>query len=78
MNFIFEAEIICNHGDKFAVGRLAPIVLNGVSEVGIEGVNISSVPSYFDCMANRPLYSGGGGGVFFRNGGVKYLCNRCV
>ena len=54
MNFIFQAKIICDHGDKFTVGRLAPIVLNGVAEVGIESVNVSDAIKTGGAATHRP------------------------
>ncbi len=48
INLILQSQIIGNHCDKFAICRLSAIGLNGVAEIGIESVNVASVPSDLD------------------------------
>ena len=35
INLIFQSQIIGNHCDKFAIGGLSAVCLNGVAEIGI-------------------------------------------
>ena len=54
-DFIFQPHVVGDHGDEFGIGGFAPAVLDGVAEVGVEGVQIASVPGYLDGMADGPL-----------------------
>ena len=48
IQFIFKSQIIRDHGDKFRIGGLSSIILDGVSEIGIEGIHVTSVPRDLD------------------------------
>ena len=51
--FIFQTQIIGNHGDKFAVCGLAASVVDRISEIRIEHIDIPAIPSDLDGMTNR-------------------------
>ena len=53
--FIRQPQIIGDHGDKLAVRRLSAIVLNGVTEIGIERFDVTSVPSDLDRVTDGTL-----------------------
>lgn len=50
VQFVFKTEIICYHCNKFRVRGLSSVVLNSISEIGVEGINVASVPGYLDCV----------------------------
>ena len=41
-----KAKFVGNHGDKLTVGRLAAGAVNGVSEIGVQNIYVSAVPSH--------------------------------
>ena len=52
VQLISESEIIRYHCDKLAVCGLAAVVLHGVAEIGVEGVNVASVPRDLNGVAD--------------------------
>jgi len=54
---IRKAQIIGNHSDELAVGRLAAAGLYSIAEIGIEGIYVASVPSDLNGVANGSLDS---------------------
>ena len=67
IKLISESEIICDHRDKLTVRGLAAVVLHGIAEVGIESVNVASVPRDLNGVADSPLNAACGGLVFLEN-----------
>ena len=55
IQLVFQTEIVCDHSNEFAVGWLSSIVLNGIAEIGIERIHITSIPCNLNCMANGTL-----------------------
>ena len=45
--------------------------MNGVAEVGVQGLHVPTVPRHFNGMADGALYAAGCGLIFFGNGRVK-------
>ena len=75
VQFVFQSEIIRNHRDKLAIGGLTSVILNGVAEIGIEGIDVASIPRDLDGMANGTLYAARGRLVFLCDRRVEHLCN---
>lgn len=50
-----QAELVGDHCDKFRVCRLAAAVVYGIAKVGIERINVASVPRYLNCVAYSPF-----------------------
>lgn len=50
-----QAQLIGDHSDELAVGRLSPAIVNGKAKVGIEHVYVAAIPCYLDGMANGAL-----------------------
>ena len=76
LDFVSEAEVIRDHGNELGVCGLAAIVLNGVPEVGIEGIHVPAIPSYLDGMTDGALHAGGCGLILFCDRWVEDLGNR--
>ena len=72
-----KAKFVGNHGDKLTVGRLAAGAVNGVSEIGVQNIYVSAVPSHLYGMANGALYSGTGGIILLGHTGIQLLCH-CI
>jgi hypothetical protein len=70
IKLIFKAHIIRDHSNKLRVCGLAAIILDSVAKVGIEGINVASVPSYLNGVADGSFHTGCGGLVLFRHGRV--------
>ena len=67
IQFIFQSEIIGYHRDKLAVRGLASVVLNGIAEVGIEGIHVASVPRDLDRVTDGTLDAACGGLISAKN-----------
>ena len=70
-----HVDLIGDHGDKLAVGGLAPGRVDGVAEVVLQHLHISPVPRHLDGMADRPFHPGRGGLILFGNTGIELLGN---
>lgn len=66
-DLVFQTEIVGDHRDEFAVGRLAACVLDRVSEIGVERVDVTSVPCNLDRVTDREFYAGRGGRILLCN-----------
>ena len=75
-HLVFEAQIIRNHRNKLAVRGLSAVILDSISEVRIQRIDISSIPRDLDGVAYRSFDAACGGLVFLRNGRVENLCDR--
>ena len=76
IQFIFQAEIVGDHRNKLTVCWLPAIVLNGIAEVGIEGIHVTSIPRDLDSVADSALDAGSGGCILFSYRGVENLGDR--
>ena len=65
-----DSQLVGNHGDKFRIGRLSSGVVYGVSEIGIEYLDIASVPRNFDGVTDCSLHARGGGIKLLRHAGI--------
>ena len=76
LRHIRKTQIVRNHSNKLAVRRLAAAGLDRVAEIGIQGVNVASVPSNLDRVTDRALNTGRGSLVVLRNRRIKHLRHR--
>ena len=53
-----QAKLIGNHGNKLRIGGFSTSVVDGVSEIRIQNIDISPVPSHFNGMAYSPFDPG--------------------
>ena len=56
-----QLQLVCDQGNKFGIGGLPLGIADRVSEKSLKGVQVASVPGYFDGVADGALYSGRGG-----------------
>ena len=70
-----NAQFVGNHSDEFTVGGLSAAVLNGIAEIGVEHINIASVPGDFDRVADGTFDARRRGAECLGNLGVQYLRN---
>ena len=68
-----QPHLVSDHRDKFAVGGLAPQVVDGIAEVAVEGIHIAPVPRHLNGMADGALHAAGSGAVF-RIGNLPNCC----
>ena len=68
-----QPHLIGDHRDELTVGGFTPQVMDGIAEVAVEGIHISSIPRYLDGVADGALYAAGGGTVFLGNFRVQAL-----
>ena len=68
-----QPHLVGDHRNKFAVGGLATQVVDGVAEVAVEGVHITSIPRHLDGVADGTLHPAGGGAVFLGDFRVQTL-----
>ena len=68
-----QPHFVSDHRDEFAVGGLAPQVVDGIAEVAVEGIHIAPVPSHLDGVADGALHPAGGGAVFLGDFRVQTL-----
>ena len=76
VQFVFEAEIIGDHRDEFRIRGLSAVILNGVAEIGIEGIDVTSVPRDLDGVADGALHAACGGLIFLRDAWVEDFGDR--
>ena len=70
-----QPHFVSDHRDEFAVGGLAPQVVDGIAEVAVEGIHIAPVPRHLNGMADGPLHATGSGAVFLGNFRVEAFCH---
>ena len=70
-----QPHFVSDHRDEFAVGGLAPQVVDGIAEVAVEGIHIAPVPRHLNGMADGPLHAAGSGTVFLGNFRVEAFCH---
>ena len=76
IHLILESEIISDHCDELRIRRLSSTLLDGVAEVGVERIDVASVPCNFDGVSDRTLHAARSGGILFGNRRVEDLCHR--
>ena len=68
-----QRKLVSDQGNEFGIGGLTLGVADCVSKEALQGIQIASVPSYFDSVADGSFYSAGGGLEGFGHLGVQYL-----
>ena len=53
--FQLQLELIGNQGDEFRIRWLALGIADSIAEETLEGIQVASVPGYFDGMADSLL-----------------------
>ena len=75
IHLILQPQIVSDHRDKLAISGLSSVILNGVAEIRIERIHVTSVPCDLDCVADGALDAACGGLVLLCDGGVENFCN---
>ena len=75
IQFIFQSQIIGYHRDKLAICGLAAVVLNRVSEIGVKGIDVASVPCDLYCVADSALDTACRCLIFFSDRRIQNLCD---
>ena len=70
-----QPHLVSDHRDEFAVGGLAPQIVDGIAEVAVEGIHIAPVPCHLNGMADGALHAAGSGTVFLGNFRVEAFCH---
>ena len=55
VQLVFEPKIISDHGDKLAICGLSSVILDSISEIGIERINVTSIPRDLDGIEVEPV-----------------------
>ena len=71
--FELKLKLVGDEGDEFTIGRLALGITDCISKKALEGVQIASVPSHFDGVADGSLNAGGCGLEGFGDLRVEHL-----
>ena len=72
---VFKAYLVCNKRDKLAVSGFSLANIYSIAEKAVEGIDIASVPSYLDSVANSPLNARRRSGEFLCNRRIQKLCD---
>ena len=73
-----KLELVRNQGDELRIGGLALGVRDCIAEEPLQGIQIPSVPGYFNGMTDGPLYSGRRGLEGLGNLGVEDSLLHCL
>ena len=68
-----EGQFICDKGDELTIRGFSLGIADGIAEKSLERIQVASIPSYFDGMADGTLHTAGGGLESFCHLGVKHL-----
>ena len=66
-----DPDFVCEKRYAFAIRGFALAAVDGVTEIGIEHVNVATIPGDLYCVANCAFNPGRGGSVLFGNGRIK-------
>ena len=70
---LIQPHLVRNHCDELAIRWFSPQVMDGITEVAVEGVHIATVPCHLDGVADGALHPAGGGAVFLGDFRVQTL-----
>lgn len=62
-----KLELVCDKGNEFRIRGFSLGIANRVAKEPLQSIQIASVPSHLDGVANGPLYSGRRGLEGFRH-----------
>ena len=68
-----QPHLIGDHCNELRVRWFSAQVVDGITEVAVEGVHVSPVPSHLDGVADGALHAAGSGTVF-RIGNLPNCC----
>ena len=68
-----QPHLVGDHRDELRVRWFSAQVMDGITEVAVEGVHVSPVPCHFDGVADGALHPAGGGAVFLGDFRVEAL-----
>ena len=68
-----EGQFVCDKGDEFRIRGFSFGIADGIAEKSLQSIQITSVPGYFDGVADGSFHTAGGGLECFRHLGVEYL-----
>ena len=68
-----QPHLVSYHRNELRVRWFSAQVMDGITEVAVEGVHITPVPCHLDGVADGPLYPAGGGAVFLGDFRVEAL-----
>ena len=68
-----KLQFVSDQGDEFGIRRLTLRIADCVSKEALQGVQVTSVPGYFDGVADGTLHTAGCGLECFRHLGVQDL-----
>ena len=68
--FQLKLQFVSDKGDKFGIRRFSLGIADGIAEKSLQGVQVASVPGYFDGVSDSSLHSAGGGLECFGHLGV--------
>ena len=73
---LIQPHLIGYHRDELRIRWFSAQVMDGITEVAVEGVHVSPVPCHLDGVADGALHPAGGGAVFLGDFGVQALRHR--
>ena len=59
--FQLKLQFVCDKRDEFRIRGFSLGITDGIAEKSMQGIQIPSVPGYFDGMSDSTLHSGRGG-----------------
>lgn len=68
-----QPHLVGDHCDELRVRWFSAQVVDGITEVAVEGVHVSPVPRHLDGVADGALHPAGGGAVFLGDFRVQTL-----
>ena len=68
-----KLQFVSDKGDEFGIRGFTLGIADSIAEKSLQGIQIASVPGYFDGMADGPLHSAGGGLECLGDLRVQYL-----
>ena len=68
-----KLQFVSDKGDKFGIRGFSLGIADSIAEKSLQGIQIASVPGYFDGMADGPLHPAGGGLEGLGDLGVQYF-----
>ena len=68
-----KLQFVSDKCNKFGIGGFSLGITDGIAEKSLQGIQIASVPGYFNGVTNGTLHTAGGGLECFCHLGVQYL-----
>ena len=68
-----QPHLVSDHCNELRVGGFSAQVMDGITEVAVEGIHITPVPRHLDGVADGALHPAGGGAVFLGDFRVQTL-----